>query len=106
MLRPLLAAAALATLAAPAFADTALTADMPVVRATLAGDQIQVRLANAPVIAAAGADRRVVTVEARDANGRLLRSTAVTVSRRFSYASAPLPAGFTADAAQIRVSAR
>lgn len=98
------ALAASALLAAPAMAEPAIKTAMPVIKATLAGDTLGVRMDQGVLGAGRGLEARTVVVVARDAAGRVVAEESAKISRRMTYAQIPLsPAVGSATSVSVSV---
>ncbi len=81
-----------ALMAAPALAEPAIKTEMPVIRATLAGDTLGVRLDQGVLGTGRGLEDRTVMIVARDREGRVVAEETARVPRRMTYAQIPLSA--------------
>lgn len=103
MIACLVAAAALTQ--APAFADPVVSASMPVIRATVADGQVNVRLERGVLGAARSHTPRTLVVVARNAGGDVVFEAEQSVSRRMTYASLAADPALT-SASTVTVSLR
>jgi len=92
-------------IALPASAAPAIDARMPVITASVSGDNLQIRMPRGVVGHTQATSQRTVTVEALDASGRSLGSAAAQVGKRLTYASIPLTPAM-ASAARLVVSTK
>jgi len=74
----------------PAIAAPAVDVRLPVIAAKVEHDQVAIRLVRGLGSHGPAAGARSVTIEAYDAGGKRVAESSVTVSRRLTYAYAPL----------------
>lgn len=90
---------------APAFAEPRVSASMPAIKASLAGDQVVVRLDQGILGGVKSLEPRTLVVVAKDASGKTVAETSANVSRRMTYARIPVTPAI-AGAATVTVSVR
>jgi hypothetical protein len=82
----------------PAMAAPAVDVRLPVIAAKVQQDRVAIRLVSGLGSHGPAAGVRSVTIEAYDASGKRVAESSLTVSRRLTYAYAPLsPAMQAAD---------
>jgi hypothetical protein len=105
MRRALACLIAAATLAAPAFAEPKVSADMPAIRADMSKDALNVRLERGILGTGRGLEQRKIVVVAKDAAGKVVFESATPVSRRMTYARIAMNPAL-ANANTVNVSVR
>lgn len=103
LLAGLVMAAAFAT--APAFADPTVSASMPVIKASVSGADLVVRMEKNLKGSARNLEPRTLVVTARDASGKVVAETTRPVSIRMTYARMPMTAAMQ-SASALTVSLR
>lgn len=91
MKRALLFCLAVLTTTPVAVADPAIAAAMPVLRASLDGGTVRLRLADGLLNPSKPFDRAEILLVATDSEGRTIYESTTPVSRRATYASVEVP---------------